>query len=50
MGLSKLTLGLLIPLGILGLLSADWPISYQLLPLYLSLFLLECLTVEPTIF
>ncbi len=39
MGLTKLTLGLLLPMGVLGILSADWPISYQLLPLYLSLFL-----------
>ena len=37
--LTKLTLGLLIPMGVLGILSSDWPISYQLLPLYLSLFL-----------
>jgi len=38
-GLTKLSLGLLIPMGILGFLSTNWPISYQLLPLYLSLFL-----------
>ena len=39
MGLSKLTLGVFLAMGFLGSLSADWPISYQLLPLYLSLFL-----------
>lgn len=39
MGLTKLTVALLFPMGILGLFSADWPISYQLFPLYLSLFL-----------
>jgi Brp/Blh family beta-carotene 15,15'-monooxygenase len=39
MGLTVLTLALLFPMGVLGLFSADWPISYQLFPLYLSLFL-----------
>ena len=39
LGLTKFTMALLIPMAILGFLSADWPISYQLLPLYISLFL-----------
>lgn len=38
-GLTKCTMALLLPMAILGFLSVDWPISYQLLPLYLSLFL-----------
>ena len=39
LGLTKFTMSLFLPMAILGFLSADWPISYQLLPLYLSLFL-----------
>lgn len=38
-GLSKLTLVILLPMGVLGFLARDWPIAFQLLPLYLSLFL-----------
>tara|TARA_B100000242_G_C43039368_1_gene484769 strand:+ start:904 stop:1986 length:1083 start_codon:yes stop_codon:yes gene_type:complete len=38
LGLTKLTLTLLIPMSVLGYLSSDWPLAYQLLPLYLSLF------------
>ncbi len=38
LGLTKLTLALLIPMSVLGYLSSDWPLAYQLLPLYLSLF------------
>ena len=38
-GLHTLTLSLLLPMGILGYMSTDWPLTWQLLPLYLSLFL-----------
>ncbi len=37
-GLTQITLVLLIPMAILGFLSSDWPLAYQLLPIYLSLF------------
>ena len=33
-----ITIGLLLPMSVLGYLSSDWPIAWQLLPLYLSLF------------
>ena len=38
-GLHTLTLSLLLPMGILGYMSTDWPLAWQLLPLYLSLFI-----------
>ena len=37
-GLHTLSLSLLLPMGILGYMSTDWPLAWQLLPLYLSLF------------
>ena len=37
-GLHTLSLSLLLPMGILGYMSRDWPLAWQLLPLYLSLF------------
>ena len=41
-GLTKLTLVILLPMGVLGFLARDWPIAFQLLPLYLSLFYSVC--------
>lgn len=38
-GLTQLSLTLLLPMGVLGYLSHDWPVAWQLLPLYLSLFI-----------
>lgn len=37
-GLTQLSLVLLLPMAVLGYLSSDWPVAWQLLPLYLSLF------------
>ena len=37
-GLTQLTLLLLLPMAVMGYLSSDWPVAWQLLPLYLSLF------------
>ena len=39
-GLTKITLLLLLPLGIVGFFSTEWQIAYQLLPIYLGLFIL----------
>ena len=38
-GLHGLTLFLFLPMAALGYLSSDWPIAWQLIPLYLSLFI-----------
>jgi len=38
-GLHTLSISLLLPMGILGYMSTDWPLAWQLLPLYLSLFI-----------
>ena len=38
-GLHTLSICLLLPMGILGYMSTDWPLAWQLLPLYLSLFI-----------
>ena len=36
-GLTKLTLVILLPMGVLGFLARDWPIAFQLLPLTIPL-------------